>query len=245
MQDISKMLGQTPGAGSPSPQQSAPPQESENPLDKMGEALKNKPKDKKETVAEDMDEETIKQILMSGENSDGLFTPDKPLEEGEELHEEIDEEAKLKIGEVKEQSKKYSKRFREDISKNPEKYKVMTPKGEMTVQEAMSKGYNPLTKRFEKDKVAKNIVDKHKKNLNEADQGVIDTILDPKSANIAPADAEQMGLPADSPMVRQEQPQEGMPQALPGQAPVAGEVPQPAATPAAGPDIASLLGGNQ
>jgi hypothetical protein len=109
----------------------------------------------------------------------------------------------------------------------------------------MAKGYNPLTRRFEKDKTAKEIVEKHKKNLNEADQGAIDTILDPKSANIAPADAEQMGLPADSPMIKQEQPQGGMPQELPGQAPVAEQVPQPSATPAAGPDIASLLGGNQ
>lgn len=246
MQDISKMLGQTPGAGAPSPQQPAPPvpaedeQRSDNPLEKMSELTKEKPKKKGTSVTEEMDEETIKQILMSGENSEGLFTPDKKTEDDKELHEEIDEDAKLKTGEVKEQSQKYSKRFREDISKNPDKYKVMTPKGEMTVREAMAKGYNPLTRRFEKDKTAKEIVEKHKKNLNEADKGVIDTILDPKSANIAPADAEQMGLPADSPMIRQEQPQ-----ALPGQAPVANEVPQPSATPATGgaPDLTALLGG--
>lgn len=246
MQDISAMLGKEPGAGTPSKQPSAPPapaegeQASDNPLEKMSELTKEKPKKKGTSVTEEMDEETIKQILMSGENSEGLFTPDKKTEDDEELHEEVDEEAKLKTGEVKEQSQKYSKRFREDISKNPEKYKVMTPKGEMTVQEAMAKGYNPLTRRFEKDKTAKEIVEKHKKNLNEADQGVIDTILDPKSANIAPADAEQIGLPADSPMVRQEQPQ-----ALPGQAPVANEVPQPSATPTAGgtPDLTALLGG--
>lgn len=241
MQDISKMLGQTPGDGAPSPQPSASPVpaegDSENPLAKLDEATKNKPQEKKDSVTDEMDEETIKQILMSGENSDGLFTPDKPTKDDENIHEEVDEEAKLKTGKVTGQSEKYSKKFREDISKNPDKYKVMTPKGEMTVKEAMAKGYNPLTKCFEKDKVAKNIVEKHKKNLNATDQQAIDTILDPKSANIAPADAGQMGLPANSPMVRQEQPQAGTlpPEAMPGQA--------PAAPAGGGADIAAMLGG--
>lgn len=252
MQDINKLLGQAPTQGAPtqppSPVPQAPEGEGEksaNPLEAMAEISKTKDKKKSPSVSDEMDEETIKQILMSGENSDGLFTPDKPIENPEELHEEVDEEAKLKPGDVKEQSKKYSKKFREDITKNPDKYKIMTPKGEMTVREAMSKGYNPLTRRFEKDKTAKEIVGKHKKNLNEADQEVLDKILDPKSANIAKADAEQMGLSADSPMVRQDEAIQGAAPALPGQAPTPEipAAPQQPAAPQGGPDIAALLGG--
>ena len=252
MQDINKLLGQAPAQGAPtqatSPVQPAPEGEGEksaNPLEAMAEISKTKDKKKSTSVSDEMDEETIKQILMSGENSDGLFTPDKPVENQEELHEEVDEDAKLKPGEIKEKSSKYAKKFREDITKNPNKYKIDTPKGEMTVQEAMLKGYNPLTKRFEKEKDVRYIKEKYKKQLNETDQIALDKLLNPANAQVAPADAEKYGLPADSPMIRQDQNIQGAAPALPGQVPTQEipAAPQQPAIPQGGQDIASLLGG--
>jgi hypothetical protein len=224
MQDITSAMGQMPQAEAPAP-------EGENPLDKMAEITKEKPKKSKGSSKEELDEEVLRQMLMTGDNTEGLFTPDKPVDEekdGVKLHEEVDEEAEIKTGSIKARTDKYAKKFREGIMKHPQDYKVNTPRGEMTIKEAMAKGYNPITKRFDETKVAGKIVEKHTKELNDADKAAVESVLDPKSANIAPADASQFGLSSDSPMIRQEQ----------------SEVQPTQGTPAQGaPDISAMLGG--
>jgi hypothetical protein len=221
--DISSMLGKT---GTPT---------EENPLEKISEASKDagkKPKESKESL-ENFDEETFKQILMAGDNSDGLFTPVEKEDKDNPNHAEVDEDAKVKQIKVNKPKGKYIKNFKDDIAKNPNNYKVQTPKGEMTIAEAIRKGYNPITKRFEKDKSPEEIKKKHLEGLNETDKAKLEEITSPSAAHIAPKDAAAMGLPGDSPMI------DG--QSIPQQAP---EPAQPATpSPEGAVDIASMLGG--
>lgn len=221
--NINNMLGQI------------PEDENKNPLEKIDEASKEagkKPEPDK-TKAESFDEETFKQILMAGDNTEGLFKPEIKEDEKNPNHAKVDEDAKIKQGEVSKPKGKYVKKFKEDISKNPQNYKVQTPKGEMTIAEAMRKGYNPITKRFEKEKSADAIKEKHLAGLNDADKSKLEELTNPASAHVAPKDAGTMGLPGDSPMVDgNTQPQPTMPVVPEGQAPTE-----------EGTDIASLLGG--
>lgn len=219
------------------------PEENKNPLEKIDEAAKaagKKQPESKEKVSS-FDDETFKQILMSGDNSEGLFTPEEKEDKDNPKHEEVDEEATIKQGKVGKPKGKYATKFLKDITKNPQDYKVQTPKGEMTIAEAMRKGYNPITKRFEKDKSAEAIKEKHLSGLNDATKAKLEELTSPSAARMAPKDAEAMGLPADSPMI-----QGAVPSQPNGQPPVnPTEVPaQPqGAAPEAGLDINSMLGG--
>lgn len=216
--------------------------EKENPLDKISEAAKEAGKKKPESKekVQSFDDETFKQILMTGDNTEGLFTPSEDKEE-EPKHAEVDEDATIKQGKVGKPKGKYATKFLKDISKNPQDYKVQTPKGEMTIAEAMRKGYNPITKRFEKDKSADAIKEKHMAGLNDADKAKLEELTSPSAARMAPKDAEAMGLPADSPMIAGEQQAGGQPPISPaGQA---APTPAPGPEGGAGPDINSMLGG--
>ena len=235
-EDINKMLGQS---GTPN---------EEDPLQKINEASKDASKKQKEPKQdlENFDDETFKQILMTGDNTEGLFTPndDKEEEKEDPKHEEVHEDAKVKQIKITKAQGKYAKKFKEDIMKNPSQYKVNTPKGEMTIAEAMKKGYNPITKRFEKDKSGEEIKKKHLEGLNPTDRAKLEELTSPSAARIAPKDAQAMGLPSDSPMIEgQAQPQTALQQAMPPQgAPTPSPEGQAAPSPE-GMDINSLLGG--
>ena len=230
-QNITEMLGQ------PSEQ------DGNNPLAKLEEATKNATSEENKSSSANLDEETIRQLLMTGENTRGMFTPDeKELEKdliNDELHAEQDESMKLKTKSADAKGTKYAKNFQEDISKNPSKYSVMTPRGVMTVAEAMREGYDPLTKRFNKDKSMKALKDKHLEGLNKADKAKIEELTDPSAAKVPFKEAKEFGIDPNSALIdRGEQPQE-VP-AQPGiPLPEAEGVPQGAPT----PDINALLGG--
>lgn len=231
--EINQMLGET----------STPTEE--NPLAKIEEASKDASKKKPETKdkVKSFDDETFKQMLMTGDNKEGLFVPneDKKEEEKDPKHAEVDESATIKQGKVGKPQGKYVNNFLKDITKNPNEYKVNTPKGEMTIAEAMRKGYNPITKRFEKDKDSEEVKKKHLKGLNDADKAKLEEITSPSAARIPAKDAATMGLPGDSPMIAG-----SMPPETGGQPPVAAPTPAPegaSGEPQAGLDIASMLGG--
>ena len=227
--DINQMLGE------------APTPEEENPLEKINEAAKasSKKKDISKQSLE-IDEGIVRQMLMTGENSDGLFTPNENKEEESKdpKHAEVHEDAKVKQTKVSAPKGKYTEKFLQDITKNPQEYKVNTPKGEMTIAEAIRKGYNPITKRFEKNRNPKEIKKKHMKGLNEQDKQKLEELMNPASAHLAPKDAESLGLPANSPMVDNGQALPTVPAAIPQQA-----APTETPTPQEGVDINALLGG--
>jgi hypothetical protein len=227
-----------------------PLDEADKVSDKKPDDSKQKDKDKKEDD-KTLDPEILESMLRTGENTDGMFTP-----KGEEEFEKPDEKSKLSIGKKVEPKGKYEAKFKNDMLKHPENYKVNTPRGEMTVAEAMREGYDPIVKRFSKEHGQKKIKDKYLSQLNDTDRASIEAITDPSAAQVAPADAEKFGLAPGSPMVKGQAPQAGgNPLAA-----LMGGAPTPAAAPVGSPvpgaeesmapggqnpaDIMSLLGGN-
>lgn len=231
MQDIQSLLGKQ-------------PTNEKNSLEKIAEAEKETKEPEKSST--DFDEEALINMMMTGDNSTGLFNPNveeivKP-EDKDKVHVDTKDTVDIKTGKTSSISKKYQAALLEDMKKNPNKFKIKTPEGEMTVQEALSKGYNPVTRKFEKSKHKENI-DIAMGRLNETDRQRLTELTDPKNVGLAPADAEQFGLPSNSPMIKQPQGQASE-QAVPGQAP--GAIPPEGAAPgqpAAGMGITSLLGG--
>lgn len=230
MQGIQNILGQQ------------SPTKEQNPLEKISEGEKqNKEHDKKSAS---FDEEALINMMMTGENSSGLFNPNVEEiveeEDKDKIHTDTKETLDFKTGKTTNISKKYQAAILDDMKKNPDKFKIQTPEGEMTVDEALRKGYNPVTKKFEKSKHKENI-DAAMSRLNDQDRQRLTELTDPTNVGLAPADAEQFGLPSNSPMIQQPA------------GPAAGPSPEAAMTPgmgapegaqgAPGIDIASLLGG--
>ena len=75
--------------------------------------------------------------------------------------------------------------------------------------------------------------------VNEKDREAIKRMLDPSQLQLAPADAQAMGIKPDSPMVRHGKESPQIPQENPEQ-----QEPMPAQPAGNQPDIMSLLGGN-
>lgn len=201
--------------------------------------------DKKKSSGKQLDDEILASMMANGDNTKGMFEPDESevidKDKDEKLHEEQTEEVKLKTKGQAKPSKKYESAFQKDILKNPENYYINTPKGEMTVKEAISKGYNPLTRDF--DNQANSKLEQTMSMLNDKDREAVGKLFDPAQVGLAPADAESMGLKADSAMIRQSNPMEGTQMSSPSPAQVATPMSAPQ-QPAGQPDINSLLGGN-
>lgn len=106
---------------------------------KLGQGTKNQ--DDKQ-----LDQEALQRMLMEGEDTKGMFTPNKEEQEKAEAEEPI---GSAEFGKVKERFGKYSKQMFEDMKKNPHNYLIETPRGVMPVTEAIRKGYNPATKEFD------------------------------------------------------------------------------------------------
>jgi hypothetical protein len=230
----------------------------ENPLEKMDEISKAKPDKKDSKGNKKLDAKTLEDMLMTGENTEGMFEPDKKEPKGNEpkLNEEVDEDAKRNLdkGTVK-ASDKYAKSFKNDLLKHPNEYKVQTPEGEMTIAEAIKRGYNPITKRFEEKHNQANLKESFLSQLNDTDRQNIERITDPSAAQVAPADAEKYGLDQNSPMVRQNptgmpgqpmEPQAAPPAAIAGGSPIGTALPgsQESIAPGGTP-LETMLGGNQ
>ena len=250
MQDLNELLGKeqqkqvNPMEATPQSQVAEP---DENPLEKMDKLSKLKPKDKKDTKDLKLDADTIEQMLMTGEDTTGLFEPEVPEPKGNEpkLNEDVTDEVKKNIDKGKvTPSDKYAKTFKNDLLKHPNDYKVSTPEGEITIAEAMKRGYNPITKQFEERHDSNRIKESFMNQLNDMDRTNIERITNPSAAQVAPADAEKYGLAPDSPMVRPNEPAPlpGMQAPTQGPAPVQGV---PAPQPEQGNPLESLLGGKQ
>ena len=112
----------------------------------------------------------------------------------------------------------------------------------MTIDEALKKGYNPVTRKFEKSKYKENI-DAAIARLNDQDRQRLTELTDPSNVGLAPADAEQFGLPNNSPMIKQPTAEPSPEAAVPGGLPGMGS--QEQAQGPQGMNIASLLGGTK
>ena len=212
-------------------------QSSEEPAEEV------KTEDKKKSSGKQIDDSIIASMMANGDNTKGMFEPDESevTDKDDKLHEETDEDAKLKTkGEAK-PSEKYATEFQKDIIKNPEDYYINTPKGKITIKEALQKGYNPITKRFNLKKNTKREEELFNQ-LNDKDRAAVEKLMDPSQVGLAPADAQAMGLPSNSKMIRQSDPMAGTQMSSPSPDQVATPMSSPEGQPT--PDINSLLGGN-
>jgi hypothetical protein len=99
----------------------------------------------------ELDEQTLKEMMVTGGNTEGLFTPEPEMDEDGEvkaINEEIDEEAQVRTGAVKEKFGEYIKKFSDDLETSPGSYMIETPRGRMPVVEAIKQGYDPATRDF-------------------------------------------------------------------------------------------------
>lgn len=213
----------------------------------------DKDKEKKKPSKKTIEDDAILSMIANGDNTKGMFEPDEDevvdKDKNEKLHQDVDEDAKIKIRGDAKPSDKYAEKFQEDMIKNPQDYMVNTPKGKMTLKEAREKGYDPITKRFRKKTNTKREQELLAQ-LNEKDRAAIERMMDPSQVGLAPADAQALGLKPDSKMIRQS---EGAQPAMPIPSAPTAQIPQaPATQPSAqaaptnqtNADILSLLGGN-
>ena len=203
-----------------------------------------KVEDKKKSSGKPLDDEVIASMMANGDNTKGMFEPDESevvdKNKKEKLHEDQDKEVKLKTRGDAKPSDKYMTEFKKDMQKNPEDYFINTPKGKMSLKEAKEKGYDPVTHRFRKKTIDSKKEEELLSQVNEKDREGIKRMLDPAQLQLAPADAQAMGLKPDSPMVRHGEESSQIPQRNPEQP--QGQMPnQPTGNPQ---DIMSLLGGN-
>lgn len=203
-----------------------------------------KVEDKKKSSGKPLDDEVIASMMANGDNTKGMFEPDESevvdKDKKEKLHEDQDKEVKLKTRGDAKPSDKYMTEFQKDMQKNPEDYFINTPKGKMSLKEAKEKGYDPVTHRFRKKTIDSKKEEELLSQVNEKDREGIKRMLDPAQLQLAPADAQAMGLKPDSPMVRHGEESPQIPQGNPEQS--QGQMPnQPTGNPQ---DIMSLLGGN-
>jgi hypothetical protein len=203
-----------------------------------------KVEDKKKSSGKPLDDEVIASMMANGDNTKGMFEPDESevidKDKKEKLHEDPDEKVKLKTKGDAKPSEKYATEFQKDMIKNPENYFIQTPKGKMSLKEAKEKGYDPVTKRFRENLDTTSEFKKSFEGLNDKDKQGISNLLNPSNVGLAPADAQAMGLKADSPMINQGNAMEQSP----------AQVATPMSTPTAGPaqaqgapDINAILGG--
>lgn len=169
----------------------------------------------------ELDPAILEQMMMTGDNTRGMFTPNEEevLDENipeDKLHEETDEEAKVKAGKVTKKFGAYQKKFLADMKKNPDAYMIDTPKGKMNVAEAIKQGYDPATKDFTEEPLESKR-DKKLEGLSDSDKEIIKKLTDPSAAHIPSKEAEQYGLSPDDPRVAQMMQQEAP--APEGQAP--------------------------
>ena len=203
-----------------------------------------KVENKKKSSGKPLDDEVIASMMANGDNTKGMFEPDESevvdKNKKEKLHEDQDKEVKLKTRGDAKPSDKYITEFQKDMQKNPEDYFINTPKGKMSLKEAREKGYDPVTHRFRKKTVDSKREEELLSQVNEKDREGIKRMLDPSQLQLAPADAQAMGIKPDSPMVRHGEEPPQIPQGNTEQP--QGPMPtQPTGNPQ---DIMSLLGGN-
>ena len=195
--------------------------------------------DTKKKRTSPLDDEVLASMMANGDNTRGMFEPDESevKDKDEKLHEDPDKDVKLKTKGDAKPSDKYKDKFKEDMVKNPDKYFVDTPKGQMSIKEAKEQGYDPVTRRFKKRK--DNSREAMLSEVNDKDKEAMQKLMDPAQLGLAPADAEGLGVKPDSPMVKQ-----ASPLGQPAQAPTPMSPPTAGPAPAQGaPDINALLGG--
>lgn len=178
----------------------------------------------------DIDGELLNLLVKAGENKEGMISLDKEEQEkkkekenDEPLFKEVPEEAMLQTGKIKNKLGKYAERLLFDIKQNPEKFMLNTPRGRMSIEEAIKQGYDPATKDFT-EQTPDQMIDGKLSGLSDSGRGKIKQLMSPQAAQVPPDEAVAMGLEG-SPMMQGAEPE--------------GEAP------AISPEMLAALGGQQ
>ena len=196
--------------------------------------------EEKPSGKQQFDSDVLRSMINTGENQAGMVTIDakdgiNPDTE-KPLFTEVEEENKVKPGKIKKKLGKYIEKMLFDMKKNPEKYMLETPRGMMTIEEALQQGYDPATKDFT-EKGTKQDFEESLAALSESGRENIKRITSPEAAQMPQSQAEALGVDPNDPMVAQAAMQEG---AMPEGAPQAGPAPE-----GISPEILAALGGGQ
>ncbi len=193
-------------------------------------------KEEPENQQNNIDPGLLNTLVKAGENKEGMISLNKKdvnkkkKEKNEEpLFMEENKDAELKPGKVSKKLGKYTERFLFDMKKNPDKYMIDTPRGKMSVQEAIKQGYDPATKDFT-DKTPDVMIDEKLSGLSQSGKEKIKMLMDPRRAQVPPEEARTMGIEEGSPLIQAQQ-EEQQPQQE-EQAPV-------------NPEMLAMLGGGQ
>jgi len=161
-----------------------------------------------------LNSDLLNTLVKAGENREGMVSFDKKEQEQkkkenneEPLFKEIPEEAVIKTGKVKEKLGKYTERLLFDIKANPKKYMLDTPRGKMSIEEALKQGYDPATKDFT-DETPDQMIDKKLTGISQSGKDKIKQLMNPQSARVPQREAESMGLPMESPMIEGQEPEQ-------------------------------------
>jgi hypothetical protein len=176
---------------------------------------------KKEENKDQIDPGLLNTLVKAGENKEGMISLDqkeqeqiKQEENDEPLFKEIKEEAVIKPGKINKKLGKYAERLLFDMKKNPEKFMINTPRGRMSIQDAIKQGYDPATKDFTEE-TPEQMMEKKLGGLSDSGRNKIKQLMNPNRAQVPPEEARTMGLEEGSPLIRgQQQPQ---PQEMPPQ----------------------------
>jgi len=187
------------------------------------ELKEDEPKEDLAASKQQFDPAILSSMINAGENQTGMITVEPEEKEGEKnepLFTEVEEENKVKPGKVKKKLGKYVEKFLFDMKKSPEKYMIQTPKGLLSIEEAIKQGYDPATKDFT-DKGSKEQFDESLNALSESGRENIKRITAPENIRMPQSAAEGMGIDEQNPMVAgmQEQamqPEQEQPQIDPG-----------------------------
>jgi len=192
----------------------------------------------------ELDQDTLREIMVTGENTEGLFTPEPELDDDGEvkaINEEIDEEAVVTSGKVTKKYGDYLKKFSDDMEKNPGRYMISTPRGRMSITEALKSGFDPATGDFT-EQTEGDVMEADLAGLPPEEAEAIRAMTNPNRANEEPP-AGPAGQPSEEElaMLAMQQAGAGGPQAQPQP----GEPATPGPATEAEPNIAALLGGGQ
>lgn len=189
-----------------------------------------------ENQQNNIDPGLLNTLVKAGENKEGMISLNKKdvnkkkKEKNEEpLFMEENEKAQIKPGKVSKKLGKYTERFLFDMKKNPDKYMIDTPRGKMSVQEAIKQGYDPATKDFT-DKTPDVMIDEKLSGLSQSGKEKIKMLMDPRRAQVPPEEAKTMGIEEGSPLIQGQQEEQQAQQEE--QAPV-------------NPEMLAMLGGGQ
>lgn len=191
------------------------------------EELEIEKEEQPEQTKQQFDPAVLTTMLNAGENQTGMVTIEKEKKEGEKeepLFTEVKEENKVKPGKITKKLGKYVEKFLFDMKKNPEKYMIQTPKGMMSIEEALQQGYDPATKDFT-DKGSMQEFEESLSALSQSGRENIKRITSPNNIRMPVSAARGMGIDEESAMVegnqapaiaQQEGAQQGQPAIDPG-----------------------------